>query len=144
MKRLIYILLASAPVASHAQSPPSTNWADAKNWKIYYVTKHGGYTYSLDTLQTLKQVSLNADTIRQFLKTATEIPVERQPVFMGYYVASCQLLNGTSIKIEISQYGAFFYDDRQKKYYQLADGLQRDWLAYLTDKWRQLQDSASE
>jgi hypothetical protein len=144
MKRLIYILLASAPIASYSQSAPSANWADSKNWKIYYVTKHGGSAYSLDSLQTLKQVPLNPDTIRQFLKTATEMPMERQPVFMGYYVASCQLSNGTLIKIEISQYGAFFYDDSQKKYYQLADGLQRDWLAYLTDKWRQLEDSASK
>jgi hypothetical protein len=143
MKRLIYILLASAPVANQAQSPPSTNWADSKNWKIYYVTKHGGYAYSLDTLQTLKQVSLNTDTLRQYLKTATEVPADRWPVFMGYYVASCQSSDGTSIKIEISQYGAFFYDDRQKKYYQLAKDLQRDWLAYLTDKWRQMQDSTS-
>jgi hypothetical protein len=143
MKLLIYFLLLGTPIASHSQSPPS-NWAGSRNWKIYYVTKHGGYLYSLDTLQTLKQVSLNEDTISQFLKTATEIPVERQPVFMGYYVASCQLSTGTLIKIEISQYGAFFYDDSQKKYYRLADGLQRDWLAYLTDKWRQLQDFTSK
>ena len=58
---------------------------------------------------------------------------------MGYYVASCRLPNDTLIKVEISQYGGFFYAEKEKKYYQLTDGLKDSWLAYLTAKWRALE-----
>src|ERR1700722_2463146 len=143
MKQLIYFSFVFMPLVSNSQSPPVTTWTNSKNWKIYYVTRHGGYAYSLDTLQTLEQISLNMDTIRQFLQTATEIPTDRQPVFMGYYVASCQLPNEPLVKIEISQYGAFFFAEKEKKYYKLADKFQYDWLAYLTEKWRQLEGSTS-
>ena len=78
--------------------------------------------------------------MKVFLKGVTEIPVERTPVWMGYYVASCQLSDETFMKIEISQYGRFFYEDRGKRYYQLTENLQADWLTYLTAKWNALEN----
>ena len=74
----------------------------------------------------------------QFLKNVTKLPEGKNPVWMGAYVSSCQLADGSHIKIEISQYGSFFYLERDSRYYQLRDEVRDSWLPYLTAKWLQL------
>lgn len=148
MKPLILLLLSLTTFASerrdyllanHNELPP-ISWVNTKNWKLYYVHSRGGFAFSLDTLKNFQNVPLNQDSMGVFLKGVTEIPVDRTPVWMGYYVASCQLPDGLPIKIEISQYGRFFYEERTKRYFQLSENLQTDWLAYLTAKWKTLEN----
>ena len=148
MKALVCFILTAASFLSPgikysptANRPPysSINWADTKEWRLYYVQTKGAFAYPIDTLKAFKSVALNQDTMKIFLKTVTEIPTERTPVWMGYYVATCKLQNGTSIKVEISQYGRFFYEAQEKRYYQLTEDVQDNWLSYLTAKWLQLE-----
>ena len=135
----LYISGVNAQTTVTDKPVSAINWTTTKNWKIYYVRSRGGFNYSIDTLQYIKSVSLNDDSMKNFLQSAAEIPVDRTPVFMGYYVASCQLPNGKAIKVEISQHGRFFYEEKEKRYYQLAESIQSDWLDYLTTKWRKLE-----
>ena len=74
-----------------------------------------------------------------FLKHVSEIPAKRIPVWMGSYVSTCRLTDGTCLKIEISQYGRFFYEEREKRYYQLDEEMQDHWQSYLNAKWSQLE-----
>jgi len=119
----------------------SIDWEKTKDWRLYYVRSKEAFTYSLDTLKTFKFISLRQDSMTFFLKTATQIPEEKNPVWMGAYVTSCQLEDGTSIKIEISQYGGFFYVERERRYYELAEDVRGNWLSFFTSKWLQLEDT---
>jgi len=74
-----------------------------------------------------------------FLKNLTQIPEGNNPVWMGAYVASCQLADGRFIKIELSQYGSFFYVENERRYYQLSDDVRDRWIPFLTSKWLQVQ-----
>jgi hypothetical protein len=150
MKALVCLILATASLLSagkinttpvHRLPYYSINWADTKDWRLYYVQSKGAFAYPIDTLKAFKSVDLNQDSMKMFLQAVTEIPTERIPVWMGYYVATCKLPNGTSIKIEISQYGRFFYEEKEKRYYQLNEEVQDNWLSYLTSKWLQLEDT---
>jgi hypothetical protein len=111
------------------------DWKKTKDWRLYYIRSKKGFLFSSDTLKNFKSVRMDQDSMKLFIATATEIPADRTPVWMGYYIASCRLPNDTLIKIEISQYGRFFYSDVEKRYYQLSDEMQDSWLAYLTAKW---------
>jgi len=126
------------PATSHLSSS-NINWADTKDWRIYYITSKDAFSYPLDTLKTFKSTALTQDSMAVFLKHVTEIPAERTPVWMGYYVATCRLPDGAYFKIEISQYGRFFYAEKEKRYYQLDNEVQDHWLSYLNTKWLQLE-----
>ncbi len=139
---LIGLLLGHGRVLAQSAHRPlnsSINWADTKEWKIYYIPSKEAFSYPLDTLKTFRSISLSQDSMEVFLTHATEIPVERTPVWMGYYVSTCRLPNGTYLKVEISQYGRFFYEERENRYYQLNEGVQDNWLSYLNEKWVQLE-----
>ncbi|MDO6431538.1 hypothetical protein Q4E93_13115 [Flavitalea sp. BT771] len=148
MKALLCFILTAASFLSPGKKYPPTanrpphssiNWADTKEWRLYYTQSKRAFAYQIDTLKMFKSVALNQDSMKIFLKAVTEIQTERTPVWMGYYVATCKLPDGTSIKIEISQYGRFFYEEKEKRYYQLTEDVQDSWLSYLTAKWLQLE-----
>ena len=115
------------------------DWKKTKDWRLYYVRSKEAFTYSLDTLKAFKFISLPQDSMISFLKAVTQIPEEKNPVWMGAYVATCQLEDGTSIKIEISQYGGFFYVEKERRYYELAEDVRNNWLSFFTSKWLQLE-----
>ena len=147
MKTVLFLLLSISTLPTQRQKivlpiknrPFSIDWADTKEWRLYYIHSKRGFAFPIDTLRNFKSVSLNEDSMKTFLQTVTKVPVERTPVWMGYYVSSCQLPDGTPIKIEISQYGRFFYEERGKTYYQLTEQKQAEWLSYLTAKWKSLE-----
>jgi hypothetical protein len=148
MKTIICLLLYSTTVLSQDRQqarlvndalPYIINWSATKDWKLYYIHSKRGYAFPIDTLINFKSVSLNQDSMKTFLHTVTEIPRETPPSWMGYYVASCRLPDGKLVKIEISQYGRFFFEEREKRYYELTEKVESDWLSYLTVKWRVLE-----
>jgi len=111
------------------------DWDKTKDWKLYHVRSKEAFTYSLDTLNAFKSISLGQDSMMSFLKNVTQIPQGKNPVWMGAYVATCQLQNGSVVKIEISQYGGFFYVESERQYYELAQNVRDSWLPFLTSKW---------
>jgi hypothetical protein len=151
MKLAICLLLLSIPFLNYKEINKKTvgralvspiNWADTKDWRLYKVPPKGSFAFSLDTLRQFKYTNLSQDTMKSFLQEVSEIPPERTPVWMGYYVATCQLPDGNMLKIEISQYGSFFYAEKEKKYYHLKENVGRDWLSYLAQKWLELEDAS--
>lgn len=117
----------------------SIDWTKTKDWRLYYIRSKKGFSYSADTLRNFKSVTMDGDSMMTFLKTASEIPPEKTPVWMGYYIASCRLSNDSLLKLEISQYGRFFYYEGERRYFQLAQERQDNWLAFLTTKWKILE-----
>jgi len=147
MKELIYFILTLCSILNRRMadrtinfsSNPSINWEQTKEWRLYYTQSKDAFSLPFDSLKALKSISLNQDSVKTFLKDVIEIPTERAPVWMGYYVCSCKLSNGKSIKIEISQYGRFFFEEGEQHYYQLNRDVQDSWQYYLSAKWSQLE-----
>jgi hypothetical protein len=149
MKALILLIILLP--AFHAKSPkevvsktasiqtPVIDWTTTKDWTLYYTKSKKAFSFSLDTLKNFKSIQLEQHEMKKFLATAAPLPTERTPYWMGYYIASCRLADDSIIKIEISQYGRFFYTERDKRYYQLAEDVQDNWMAYLVAKWRTLE-----
>jgi hypothetical protein len=126
---LLFVLMLLAN-RSFCQSIP---WKDATQWKLYRIYSKDAFEFPIDTLSNFPSYSLNTDSIRSLLYDISVVPKEMTPVWMGYYVASCRLPDGTLRKIEISFYAGFFYDDRTQVYYQIRDDLRKEWLNYLAD-----------
>jgi hypothetical protein len=141
-----YILLAIIisnflfPKKSYAQN---FNWAESKNWKLYDIHDESAFNYPLDTLRKFRNRSLNKDSMLIFVSNLTIIPIERIPVWMGFYVATCEFNSGAIRKIEISMYGGFFYDEKEKKYFQLPVEIRKDWLDYMSDSAAALQSESN-
>jgi hypothetical protein len=115
------------------------DWTTTKDWALYYIKSKRAFAFSVDTLKNFKSVRLDQNDMKKFLATAAPLPAERTPYWMGYYIASCRLSDDSLIKIEISQYGRFFYAEKDKCYYQLSEDVQDNWMAYLIAKWRTLE-----
>jgi len=147
MKVLLSLIVASIPFIcpdkiqsanTLRSSYSSIDWEKTKEWRLYFIRSKDAFTYPIDTLKAFRSIPLQQDTMLLFLKDVTKLPEGKNPVWMGAYVSSCQLADGSHIKIEISQYGSFFYVERDSRYYQLRDEVRDSWLPYLTEKWLQL------
>jgi hypothetical protein len=53
---------------------------------------------------------------------------------MGGYIATCKL-DGSLRKVELSNYGGFFYDEKTKVYYQIPAAKSEDWLSYIQQNY---------
>lgn len=132
MKKLfLSICLLCGIMSGIAQTIP---WDSVSNWKLYNVHDFDAFNYSIESLDTLQAIPLDVDTMRSFLTDAVAWPHDKTSVWMGLYLASCQMPNGQKRKIEISVYGGFFYDELEHAYYQVKEGIRSDWLAYLSKK----------
>lgn len=106
-------------------------WFSTTNWRLYDLKGRSIFKYSDSSLKQVRYVLLNNDSIILLIRNASLIPSGKEPVWMGAYVASCEQ-KGKVIKIEISQYGGFFYNEADQKYYELPENLKKDWLEYLS------------
>jgi len=107
-------------------------WDSTSNWKMYDVHDFDAFKYSIKSLDTVQAITLDNNTMRSFLRNVEVWPHDKTSVWMGLYLASCQLPNGEIRKIEISVYGGFLYDELNRTYYQVAENMRQDWLAYLS------------
>jgi hypothetical protein len=133
MKKISVSILLTSFLFIRNANCQNVNWAETSNWKLYKIHEKRAFSYSIDTLINFKFALLNNDSMRIFLSNVSIIPYEKTPLWMGFYVASCQLNDGTIKKIEIGTYGGFFYDEKEKKYYQLPLEIRKEWLDYLAD-----------
>lgn len=120
------------------------NWKDAKNWRLYDLRDGSAFNYSLDTLKNFKSIQLDYDTMHIFLSDVVEWPKNKSSLWMGLYVATCELPEREIQKIEISVYGGFFYDDLTKSYFQLPSSDRDDWLDYFSSNSRRLSQLTKE
>ena len=109
------------------------NWQNSRNWKIYDIHDRAGFRYSVDTLQNFRNADMGDDKVRLFLKNAAYLPNEKSGVWMGLYVATCELEDKKTRKILLSNYGGFFYDELTKQYYELPVSKRNDWMEFLNE-----------
>jgi len=89
------------------------NWKETKNWRLYDIQDKRAFNYPIDSLSNFKSTPLNSDNMLPFLSNVSLIPIERTPLWMGFYVTTCQTKEDKIKKIEISIYGGFFYDEEE-------------------------------
>jgi len=103
----------------------------SKDWRLYDVQGPNLFKYTADTLKSFRFYRLNDDSIRNFLSGLNDLPDSIAPVWMGGPQVASYELDGVRYKIDISQYGGFFFDEGSKKYYQLDGKNITDWHAYI-------------
>jgi hypothetical protein len=130
MKAFIFILLTLTFQYSFSQD---IHWEQTKNWKQYDIHDDNAFRYSLDTLKHFKCLKLDDMILHNYLKQAVSWPKEKNSLWMGLYVTTCEIENGETRKIDISVYGGFFYDEKEKTYYALPTEINDDWLQYFHD-----------
>ena len=131
MKQVIIIL--SVLLFCNLSFSQVISYEDSKNWKLYNLSKPEDFNASIELLKQARSVILEDDSMRIFLEKISEIPVGHEPVWMGYYIVSFEK-DGIIGKLQVGQYGGYFYDEKFKKYYQLPLELRKDWLNYLSAK----------
>jgi hypothetical protein len=122
---LITSLVLSATVASC-----QLQWGKATNWTLYRYQGHRLFKIPLDSLRQYDSLALNQDSMAVFLNSAQTLHPEASVAWMGGYIATCKL-NGIDRKVELSNYGGFFYDEKTRTYYKITEGKSEDWLFYL-------------
>jgi len=100
---------------------------------MYNIHDRAGFQYSVDTLQNFKSVEMGDEKVLTFLKNAIYLPNEKSGVWMGLYVATCELEDKKTRKILLSNYGGFFYDELTKQYYELPVSKRNDWMEFLNE-----------
>lgn len=138
-----FFLLISFSFASKCFSQ-NINWETAKDWRLYDIRNFSVFNYSLDTLRNFRSIPLDQDTMNIFLSDVAEWPKSETSLWMGLYVATCELPEKETRKIEISVYGGFFYDELTKTYYQLPLAVRNDWLDYISEKSGRLRHFTKE
>jgi hypothetical protein len=127
--KVVLILFILSPLLCQGQS---NSFEHAQQWKLYDVAGHDLFRYSTDTLRNFSFYSLDNDSIHEFVSGVKELPNGDPPVWMGGPLIVTYELEGATYKIDISHYGGFFFDERTKKYYQVATSDIENWNAYFT------------
>jgi hypothetical protein len=124
------IVISACLLLSCTISTCQIRWVKAGQWTLYAFEGNDQFKVSMDSLYNLDTLTLNQDSMAYYLFSA-EIKHPSAPlIWMGGYIATCQL-NGVVRKIEISNYGGFFFDEKTKAYYHIASDKAESWNAYL-------------
>jgi hypothetical protein len=116
----------------HNQRPRQpTNWDSTVNWKIYKLAAFKTvFRIPPDSLAYVKNRPLNDDSVHQYLTGVSKLP--GNPNWMGCYLVSYELADHSTRKAIISQYGGFFYVQKEHNFYQIDAAQQKEWLEYLS------------
>jgi hypothetical protein len=120
-------ILLSATVASC-----QLHWDKANDWTLYRYQGHRLFKIPLDSLNRYGSIVLNQDSMAVFLASVQTLRPKGPVAWMGGYIATCKL-NGAVRKVELSNYGGFFYDEKTKAYYQIPAVKSEDWLSYIQE-----------
>lgn len=111
----------------------AVDWGKTGHWKLYDVKGQKPFAVKVDSLAAYSSAQLNDDSVHWYLQFAKQWPKEKTSVWMGAFVASYEL-DGVIHKVEISMYGGFFYDETEKRYYQLEELVKQRWMEWLNGK----------
>lgn len=109
------------------------DWGKSSHWRIYKVPEPMIFKIPADSLAQVNGQPLQNDSVIIYIGTSTILPDSTRPVWMGGWLASYEF-GGQIRKIEISSYGAFFYDQTSNRFYQIPIGLQDEWMTYIHQK----------
>jgi hypothetical protein len=123
--QIILCLLLSSGIASC-----QIHWEKASEWTLYAYQGSQMFKLPLDSLNSFDTLKLNQDTLMSYLATSRILDSKDQGVWMGGYITTCKL-DGKLRKVDFSNYGNFFYDEKSKTYYQLSGSKSDAWNTYL-------------
>ena len=113
------------------------HWEKSKEWTLYRYQGHRLFKIPLDSLQSFDSSPLDKDSMAIFLDTFKSLHPEAPIAWMGGYIATCKL-DGVIRKIEISNYGGFFFDEKTKSYFELPLDKRERWQDYLQQTYLDL------
>jgi hypothetical protein len=116
------------------------NWTLSNHWKIYSIRSGNALGFSVDSLTGFKSTNLEDSKMRYFLSQAISWPRDKYAVWMGLYVATYNIGDSITRKIDISTYGGFFYDEGTKSYYEVPVSIKNEWITYLHDVIASIRD----
>ena len=109
-----------------------TAWQQSSHWTLYNVGGAKFYRVPSDSLDNYNHRPLNDDSMHEFLAQSSVLVSDKPPMWMGAFVASC-IIDNKRVKVDISSYAGFFFNENDKKYYSIAQDVQRDWLNYFAN-----------
>jgi hypothetical protein len=92
------------------------------------------FKLSIDSLHSLDTINMNRDSVTSYLAGATILHSKEPVLWMGGYLATCNL-GGAIRKVEFSNYGNFFYDEKTKNYYHISADRAEKWLSYIQNNF---------
>jgi hypothetical protein len=129
MKTFLAIIIVFSTFNAVAQ----LDWSKSSHWKIYKVPEPLIFKVPVDSLPQINSQTLQQDSMMMYIGTSTILPDSIKPIWMGGWVATYEF--GDQVhKIEISSYGAFFYDQSTNRFYQIPIGLKEEWMTYIHQK----------
>lgn len=123
-------LLLCATVQHSVTVAQTPSWNQTTKWTLYNTNSTKFYKISADSLSNYPNRLLNTDSMQLFLLHVTALQSDKPPIWMGAFVTSC-MVDGKLRKIDISRYGGFFFDETDRKFYEVSESVQKDWLNYL-------------
>src|SRR5579863_4276764 len=129
MKTFLVLLIVFGAFNTEAQ----IDWGKSSHWKIYKVPEPIMFKIPIDSLPQTNSQTLRKDSILIYIGSSTILPDSIKPVWMGGWLATYEF-SGQIRKIEISSYGAFFYDQSSNRFYQIPIGLKEEWMTYIHQK----------
>jgi hypothetical protein len=109
-------------------------WNKSSDWTIYQTQAHDLFKVPIDSLNSLDTLRLDKDTVESYL-SSLELMHPKGPVaWMGGYIATCKI-DGVRRKIELSNYGGFFYDEKTNTFYRVSKDNIDSWVDYLQNSY---------
>jgi hypothetical protein len=128
--KIAYLLLLIGLRFSACNAQPES-WSKTSNWKVYAAGSSSVFTFPVDSLKYARNNTLNADSVRFYLRNMTPLSKDREPTWMGAWLGSYEGSDGTLHKVEIGTYGGYFLDVSSGRYFSLPRALIRPWQKFI-------------
>jgi len=109
-------------------------WNQSSDWTIYQSQARDLFKVPIDSLNSLNTLQLNKDTVESYLSSFELIHPKAPVAWMGGYIATCKV-EGIRRKIELSNYGGFFYDEKTNAFYRVSKDKIDAWVSYLQNSY---------
>ena len=127
-------LLITCILLSTVMASCQVHWQEASDWTMYSYQGYLALKLPADSLKQYKHLRMNQDSMMAFVTSAQRLARKDPFVWMGGYIATCNL-DGTLRKIDLSSYGGFFYDEKSSTYYQMSPEKTDSWLSFLKNSY---------
>ena len=138
MKNLLSIILIFILQASYSQE---IRWEQCSGWHLYKTSDKRENAFPADSLYKIKNIFLNDDSVKYYLKSAASWPKDKTMLWMGFFILSCSDNAKKLHKVDVSLYGGFFFDEVGQRYYEIQKEKQDAWLQYLNDNMQRFAES---
>ena len=109
-------------------------WNQSSDWTIYQSQADDIFKVPLESVNSLDSLQLNKDTLESYLLSLELIHPKAPVAWMGGYIATCKI-GSIRRKIELSNYGGFFYDEKTNAFYRVSKDKIDSWVDYLQSSY---------